>query len=242
MASSVVGVDLHEGLVRPLGIHAWKQTAISNAVLLEPVGKSAAHMTRPVHPRPGSLKRTMPSAIIRADHMAIAGRGCSSKSRVTVSKDFDERVEALAKLMFRARHMVLFTGAGISTESGLSDFRGPDGLWTRRDKGLPPPRMGVQWHLVPPNSGHLAIVELQNIGKLKFLISQNVDNLHVKSGIHPELLAELHGNITRLRCTNCGSMYDRSSGLRSCRCGGALTSRDRGFWPASAGAGFDALF
>jgi NAD-dependent SIR2 family protein deacetylase len=141
-----------------------------------------------------------------------------------VSKDFDQRVEALAKLMFKARYMVLFTGAGISTESGLPDFRGPDGLWTRRDKGLPPPPGGVQWHLVPPNSGHLAIAELQTIGKLKFLISQNVDNLHVKSGIRPELLAELHGNITKLRCTNCGRTYDRLSGLRSCGCGGALTS------------------
>ena len=59
---------------------------------------------------------------------------------------------------------------------------------------------------------------------MKFLISQNVDNLHLKSGIRPELLAELHGNITKLRCPNCGSVYDRSSGLRSCRCGGALAS------------------
>lgn len=141
-----------------------------------------------------------------------------------MSKDFDERVEGRAKLMFRARYMVLFTGAGISTESGLPDFRGPEGLWRRRDKGLPPPPGGVQRHLVPPNSGHLAIVELQTIGKLKFLISQNVDNLHLKSGMRPELLAELHGNITRLRCTNCGRTYDRSSGLRSCRCGGALIS------------------
>ncbi len=141
-----------------------------------------------------------------------------------MSKDLDERIEALAKLMFRARYMVLFTGAGISTESGLPDFRGPDGLWTRRDKGFPPPRMEVQWHAVPPNKGHLAIVELQNIGKLKFLISQNVDNLHLKSGIRPELLAELHGNITKLRCSSCGAIYDSSSSLRNCRCGGRLMS------------------
>jgi NAD-dependent SIR2 family protein deacetylase len=141
-----------------------------------------------------------------------------------MSKDLDQRIEALAKLMFKARYLVLFTGAGISTESGLPDFRGPDGLWTRRDKGLPPPSGGVPWHLVPPNSSHLAIVELQHLGKLKFLISQNVDNLHLKSGIRPELLAELHGNIAKLRCPKCGRTYDRSSGLRSCRCGGALTS------------------
>jgi len=136
----------------------------------------------------------------------------------------NSRIEALAKLMFKARYLVLFTGAGISTESGLPDFRGPDGLWTRRDKGLPPPPSAMAWHLVDPNPGHYAIVELQKIGKLKFLISQNVDNLHLKSGIRPELLAELHGNMTRLRCVRCGRTYDRASGLGACRCGGTLTS------------------
>ena len=137
--------------------------------------------------------------------------------------NLDERIETLARLMFRARYLVVFTGAGISTESGLPDFRGPDGLWTRRDKGLPPPLTSKPWHLVDPNPGHYAIVELQKIGKLRFLISQNVDNLHLKSGIKPELLAELHGNITRLRCTACGRTYDRESGLRTCECGGPLT-------------------
>jgi NAD-dependent SIR2 family protein deacetylase len=138
--------------------------------------------------------------------------------------DLDERIERLAKLMFKARYLVVFTGAGVSTESGLPDFRGPDGLWTRRDKGLPPPSSSRPWHLVDPNPGHYAIVELQRLGKLKFLISQNVDNLHLKSGIRPDLLAELHGNITRLRCTRCGKTYDRGRGLRACPCEGALTS------------------
>lgn len=118
---------------------------------------------------------------------------------------------------------MVFTGAGISTESGLPDFRGPDGLWTRRDKGLPPRAMAVSWQEVEPNPGHLAIVELQRLGKLKSLISQNVDNLHLKSGIKPELLAELHGNITKLRCRRCGNLVDRSAGLRLCQCGGELT-------------------
>jgi NAD-dependent SIR2 family protein deacetylase len=136
--------------------------------------------------------------------------------------NLDDRIETLAKLMFKARHLVVFTGAGISTESGLPDFRGPDGLWTRRDKGLPPPPSTRPWHLVDPNAGHYAIVELQRMGKLRFLISQNVDNLHLKSGIRPELLAELHGNITRLRCTKCGKTYDRARGLKACPCGGTL--------------------
>jgi len=124
--------------------------------------------------------------------------------------------------MFEAKYLVVFTGAGISTESGLPDFRGPDGLWTRRDKGLPPKPM-PSWDSVQPNQGHLAIVELQKLGKLKFLISQNVDNLHLKSGIKPELLAELHGNIAKLRCESCETTTDAS--LKSCsHCGGKLVS------------------
>ncbi|MCP4578178.1 MAG: sigma factor regulator FecR, partial [Deltaproteobacteria bacterium] len=73
-----------------------------------------------------------------------------------------------------------------------------------------------------PNSGHHAVAELQKIGKLNFLISQNVDNLHLKSGIRPELLAELHGNLSKMRCTECGETTDRSFGETACRCGGML--------------------
>jgi len=84
--------------------------------------------------------------------------------------------------------------------------------------------MSKSWDSVEPNEGHLAILELQNIGKLKFLISQNVDNLHLKSGISADLLAELHGNRTRLRCKKCEETIDRSAGKAACRCGGALVS------------------
>jgi NAD-dependent SIR2 family protein deacetylase len=138
--------------------------------------------------------------------------------------DLEKRIKALAQRLYEARHLVIFTGAGISTESGLPDFRGPDGMWTRRDKGLPPKPMIRSWDSVEPNSGHIAIVQLQNMGKLAYLISQNVDNLHLKSGIHPELLAELHGNITKLRCTRCSKRVDKSSGLAACSCGGRLVS------------------
>lgn len=124
--------------------------------------------------------------------------------------------------MFEAKHLLVFTGAGISTESGLPDFRGPDGLWTRQAKGLPPKPM--PFSSVEPNAGHMAIVELQELGKLDFLISQNVDNLHLKSGIRPDLLAELHGNVTKLRCTRCQAQVDKSSGLATCTCGGKLVS------------------
>jgi NAD-dependent SIR2 family protein deacetylase len=139
-----------------------------------------------------------------------------------MDKDLDQRIQTFAQWLYESNYLVVFTGAGISTESGLPDFRGPDGLWTRRDKGLPPRPMAVSWHDVEPNAGHLAIMALQRLGKLKFLISQNVDNLHLKSGIKPELLSELHGNITKLRCKKCGNLIDRSEASTSCRCGGEL--------------------
>ncbi len=114
-----------------------------------------------------------------------------------------EQIELAAQWIAKSKKLVAFTGAGISTESGLPDFRGPDGVWTRRDKGLPPPKSKKPWHLVDPNPAHIALVELQNLGILDFLISQNVDNLHLKSGIKLEKLAELHGNTTLMVCLNC---------------------------------------
>jgi len=137
--------------------------------------------------------------------------------------DIQQRIEQLAQLMAASRYTVAFTGAGISTESGLRDFRGLDGLWTRRDKGLSTPMQ--DWTGVAPNSGHYAIVELQNLGKLAFLISQNVDNLHLKSGIKPEILAELHGNLSKVRCVACDFKMDRVEGEDKCPlCGGTLKS------------------
>jgi NAD-dependent SIR2 family protein deacetylase len=141
-----------------------------------------------------------------------------------VTSDLEERIETLAQWLHEARHLVVFTGAGISTDSGLPDFRGPDGVWTRRDKGLPPKETDQPWDSVEPNIGHHAILELQQLGKLKFLISQNIDNLHLKSGIRPEILAELHGNLTKLRCTRCQRTVDKSTGESVCGCGGELTS------------------
>jgi NAD-dependent SIR2 family protein deacetylase len=141
-----------------------------------------------------------------------------------MNKDLDQRIHTLAKWLYESTYSVFFTGAGISTESGLPDFRGPDGVWTRRDKGLAPRSMDKPWDQVQPNSGHLAIVELQKLGKLAFLISQNVDNLHLKSGIRPTLLAELHGNMTKLRCTRCDLTVDETDGLSKCSCGGSLVS------------------
>jgi NAD-dependent SIR2 family protein deacetylase len=137
--------------------------------------------------------------------------------------DLEKRIETLAQWFYEAKYPVIFTGAGISTDSGIPDFRGPDGLWTRRDKGLPAKPM-KPWDSVDPNINHLTITELQNIGKIKFLISQNVDNLHLKAGIRPELLAELHGNIALLRCLKCERTIAKSSDKKICECGGELRS------------------
>jgi len=139
-----------------------------------------------------------------------------------VLSDLDTRINTLAQWMFEAKHLVVFTGAGISTESGLPDFRGPDGIWTRQARGLPTkPRPFTS---VEPNAGHMAVVELQKLGKLSFLISQNVDNLHLRSGIRPDLLAELHGNVSKLRCNRCEAQVDKSAGLNTCSCGGKFIS------------------
>ena len=126
-----------------------------------------------------------------------------------MSSSLDQKIERVAELIARARHLVVFTGAGISTESGLPDFRGPDGVWTRRDKGLPPPR-GKRIKDVRPNAAHMAVVRLQELGLMRALISQNVDNLHLASGIEPELLSELHGNALRDRCMNCERTFYES--------------------------------
>lgn len=136
--------------------------------------------------------------------------------------DLNHRIQILAQWLYESCTLVVFTGAGISTESGLPDFRGPEGVWTRKDKGLPPKPMTRPWDAVEPNMGHLAIVELQKLEKLTYLISQNVDNLHLKSGIRPNLLAELHGNMTKLGCGECGNRVDRSVGQTRCECGGEL--------------------
>ena len=140
-----------------------------------------------------------------------------------MASDLRQRINTLAQWMFESKYLVVFTGAGISTESGLPDFRGPDGVWTRRDKGLATPSR--DFSAAEPNAGHMAIVELQSLGKLAFLISQNVDNLHLKPGINPDSLAELHGNIAKVRCRRCEFYLDRFDDQTACPlCGGELVS------------------
>jgi mono-ADP-ribosyltransferase sirtuin 6 len=121
----------------------------------------------------------------------------------------ERQIEELSRWIVDSDHTIAFTGAGISTDSGIPDFRGPEGVWTRRDAGLPAPEWRVPRDRVAPNASHLSLVELQSLGKLQFLITQNTDNLHRRSGIRPDLLAELHGNGQLMRCTECARTYTR---------------------------------
>ena len=96
---------------------------------------------------------------------------------------------------------------GISTSAGISDFRGPTGVWTARARGNAPPPQTVR--NPEPTLTHMAYVELMRQGFLKFLVSQNCDGLHLKSGIPTNRIAELHGNSNCEGCAKCGQVYYR---------------------------------
>jgi NAD-dependent deacetylase len=116
----------------------------------------------------------------------------------------------------------VLTGAGISTESGIPDFRGPDGLWTSNPAAarlstlahyLSGPEVRVEtWRRrvqqpsrrAEPNSGHLALVELERRGQLLMLITQNIDGLHLQAGTSNERLVEIHGSLREYLCLKCG--------------------------------------
>lgn len=138
-----------------------------------------------------------------------------------------DRIEQVAELICRAQRPVVFTGAGVSTESGIPDFRSPGGVWDRFD----PAEFTYQnfvgsvegrrryWelgrHVYPvirdaePNAAHYAIADLHRLGRLDCVITQNIDNLHQRAGLPPEKVIELHGNATRARCLDCGRPYTR---------------------------------
>jgi NAD-dependent deacetylase len=143
--------------------------------------------------------------------------------------DLDIAVAALRP----ARRILVFTGAGISTESGIPDFRGPDGLWNKVDpddfhidRYLASPELrerGWRMHLdgelwgarstVRPNAGHEAIKRLSVAGRLAGVVTQNVDGLHHVSGLADAEVAELHGNVRSTRCLGCGQAWDTDTVL-----------------------------
>jgi NAD-dependent deacetylase len=136
----------------------------------------------------------------------------------------DALAEQVAGLIIQAKKLVVFTGAGISTESGIPDFRSPGGIWSRFDPDDFTYQKFVadagarrkQWQLLgeghltteaQPNAAHYAIAELDRVGKLDCVITQNVDNLHQKAGVPAEKVFELHGNMQRAVCLDCGRLY-----------------------------------
>ena len=136
----------------------------------------------------------------------------------------DAKVGKVAEMIAAARKVVVFTGAGVSTESGIPDFRSPGGLWSKFDpddftidKFLSSAQTRKKmWKLLldgglmadaAPNAAHLAIAELEKMGKLSCVITQNVDNLHQKAGNDPARIHELHGNMQWLVCLDCGQKY-----------------------------------
>jgi len=140
------------------------------------------------------------------------------------SEHLDGKITAVADMIMRAGNVVVFTGAGISTESGIPDFRSPGGIWSRFDpedftigKFLSSPETRrKQWRILlegglfsdaEPNRAHRVVAELEKIGKLTCVITQNIDNLHQKAGNSPEKVYELHGNMRWLRCVECDKRY-----------------------------------
>jgi NAD-dependent deacetylase len=136
-------------------------------------------------------------------------------------------VERLTELVLGARRPVFFTGAGVSTESGIPDFRSPGGLWDRFDAaaltwanfaGSAEGRrrywtMGRQVYPVMrdarPNAAHRALAALHRQGRLDCCITQNVDSLHQRAGLPDDAVIELHGNATRVRCLTCDARFSR---------------------------------
>src|SRR5579871_3967848 len=130
----------------------------------------------------------------------------------------------LAVIIERSRRAVVFTGAGISTESGIPDFRSPGGIWTqmapiyfddflaseaaRRETWRRRFAMEEIFAAAEPNRGHRAVEALVRRGKVSAVITQNIDGLHQASGIPPEQVIELHGNTTYAACLDCAARYE----------------------------------
>ena len=138
-----------------------------------------------------------------------------------------EQIEKIAQWIINSRKMVIFTGAGLSTESGIPDFRSPGGVWDRynpedfyfqnfiageasREKYW---QMATEMYgpmkKAQPNLAHLAIAEMEKLGKLDCVITQNIDGLHFKAGNSEEKVIQLHGTAMHVTCLSCKKRYDR---------------------------------
>lgn len=170
----------------------------------------------------------------------------------------DPGPERLRELLLGARRTVVFTGAGISTESGIPDFRSPGGMWSRRQPvdfrefvASESARreawsQRIESHRsmarAEPNHGHRAVASLVHRGLVTTVITQNIDGLHQKSGVPDDRVVELHGNSTYAKCIECGAPYplepildafERDGTLPVCeRCGGHVKTATVSFGQA----------
>ena len=135
-----------------------------------------------------------------------------------------EEITTLKDLLSKSNRVVIFTGAGISTDSGIPDFRGPQGLWKtvspinfsefisseekRRERWSRQFSSSRDMALAKPNSGHMAVAKLVALGKVSHVITQNVDGLHQKSGIADDSIIELHGNSNYAKCLECEKKFE----------------------------------
>ncbi|KAI0164133.1 NAD-dependent deacetylase sirtuin-7 [Xylariaceae sp. FL1272] len=168
--------------------------------------------------------------------MADTAPKVAERERQESPNAVDSKAETIARLMKESRHFIVFTGAGVSTSAGISDFRGPNGVWTLRAQGKAAQNKKSTLQAIPTPT-HMALVELQKRGILTYLISQNCDGLHRRSGIPPNKISELHGNSNREYCQNCereylrdfravstyeNSIHDHRTGRKCAVCGGDL--------------------
>lgn len=175
-----------------------------------------------------------------------------------IAPDLDTAIAALRDLVEGAERIVPFTGAGISTESGIPDFRSPGGIWTknrpipfdeyvasveaRREAWRRRFNIEATFAAARPTRGHLALASLYRAGKASAVVTQNIDNLHQASGVAPQDVIELHGNTTYATCLDCARRYElgpiRSSFEASgeeppdCDCGGIIKTATVSFGQA----------
>lgn len=161
--------------------------------------------------------------------------------------DSRNEAEKLIELLRERKKILIFTGAGISTGSGIPDFRGPEGVWKRRqpvyyhDFMRSEPARIEHWDFklegwpgfcdARPNATHEAIVQLERAGKLLAVVTQNIDGLHSRAGTSAEKLVELHGTNSFVECQSCGELSNPEPHFQSfsktrrppiCHCGGFL--------------------
>ncbi|MDQ3915879.1 MAG: NAD-dependent protein deacylase [Actinomycetota bacterium] len=145
--------------------------------------------------------------------------------------------EEVADLVRRATSVVALTGAGISTDSGIPDFRGPQGLWTKDPKAerlsslqayMEDPELRVRaWRLrlehpawtASPNAGHRALAVLERKGRLDTLVTQNIDGLHQAAGTSPGRIVEVHGTLREVMCMSCDDRAPMEAALERVRAG-----------------------